>query len=54
MSKKELWTLSTLFSSDRFVHPPDWLELPVFQEFPVFAGAGRRLESHLGHEVILL
>ena len=44
-----LWTLSTFWASDRVGHRPDRLYRLCSRQLPVFARAGTRFESHLGH-----
>jgi hypothetical protein len=47
--KKRVWTMSTLFFSDRPVLPPDCPDSAYFRGFPAFPRAGMQFESHLGH-----
>ena len=46
--RRALLTMSTDLTSDWAVHRQDWLYSVWFLEFPVFARAGMRFESHLG------
>ena len=44
-----MWTVSTLWVTDWVASVPDWAGFRMFGGSPVFAGAGTRFESHLGH-----